>query len=75
MVTGAKQVSQRISIAASVGSVEHLIRAVSALASVGASFQIGLNGNVSRVVSVMHKLKGMGHASAALSLRGTSNIK
>jgi len=75
MAASGKQVSQRISIAASVGSVESLIKAMSALTSVGASFQVGLHGNVSRVVSVMHKLKGMGLASAALSLRGSSEIK
>lgn len=70
-----KQGSQRISIAASVGSVDSLVKAVSALTSVGASFQVGIKGEVSRVVSVMHRLKNVGHASAALSLRGTSTIR
>ena len=70
-----RQASQRISIAASVGSVESLVKAVSALTSVGASFQVGLKGEASRVVSVMNRLKDVGHASVALSLRGTSKVR
>lgn len=75
MANTGKQLSNKISIVASVGSVESLVKAVSALASLGASVQVGLNGNVSRVVSVVDQLKGLSHVSAAFSLRGTSNIK
>lgn len=75
MSSSKPEVSQRISILASVSSIASLAAAVSALTSVGASVQVGLKGNASRLVSVVNKLKGVNQVSAALSVRGNSPVR
>ena len=68
-------VSQRISVIASVSSINSLAKAVSALTSVGAFVRVGMSGSASRVVSVVNSLKGVHGVSAALSIRGRSPVK